>query len=73
MLSASEVSRRSILIAAQIEGLLVLLPKRTRFPAELKGIEEDAVRAIVALAERHTSEGCHGSERQIAGHCGADE
>ncbi|MBU9224627.1 TetR/AcrR family transcriptional regulator [Burkholderia multivorans] len=54
MLSAGDVSRRAALITAQIEGLLVLLPKRTRFPAELKGLEEDAVRAIVALAEHRS-------------------
>ncbi|MBY4725119.1 TetR/AcrR family transcriptional regulator [Burkholderia contaminans] len=43
--------RRAALVTAQIEGLIVLIPQRNRFPSDIKGIEDDAVTAILALAK----------------------
>lgn len=43
-------ARRAALITAHIDGLLVLIPQRDRFPSDIDGIEDDAVKAIVALA-----------------------
>ncbi|WP_162296923.1 TetR/AcrR family transcriptional regulator [Burkholderia ubonensis] len=49
-LSPSALARRAALITAQIEGLLVLIPQRNRFPSDIRGIEDDAVKAILAVA-----------------------
>ena len=43
--------RRAALVTAQIEGPIVLIPQRNRFPSDIKGIEDDAVTAILALAK----------------------
>ncbi|WP_081063293.1 TetR/AcrR family transcriptional regulator [Burkholderia stagnalis] len=48
-LTPLELSRRAALITCQIEGLFVLIPQRNRFPSDIKGIEDEAVKAIVAL------------------------
>ncbi|WP_080971069.1 TetR/AcrR family transcriptional regulator [Burkholderia cepacia] len=45
------LARRSALITAQIEGLVVFIPQRNRFPSDLKGLEDDAVKAVLALAK----------------------
>lgn len=45
------LARRSALITAQIEGLVVFIPQRNRFPSDLKGLEDDAVSAVLALAK----------------------
>ncbi|MBN3787675.1 TetR/AcrR family transcriptional regulator [Burkholderia sp. Ac-20353] len=42
---------RAALIGCQIEGLMLLIPQRNRFPSDIRGIEEEAVTAILALAE----------------------
>ena len=42
--------RRAALVTAQIEAI-VLIPQRNRFPSDIKGIEDDAVTAILALAK----------------------
>ncbi|WP_167338382.1 TetR/AcrR family transcriptional regulator [Paraburkholderia oxyphila] len=44
------LARRAALITGQIEGLLVLIPQRNRFPSDIKGIEDEAVKAILAVA-----------------------
>lgn len=49
-LSAQEIACRAALITCQIEGLIVLVPQRNRFPSDIRGIEDEAVKAIVALA-----------------------
>ncbi|WP_174958305.1 MULTISPECIES: TetR/AcrR family transcriptional regulator [Burkholderia] len=50
-LSRAVLTRRAALVTAQIEGLVVLIPQRNRFPSDIKGIEDDAVKAILALAK----------------------
>ncbi len=50
-LSRAALTRRAALVTARIEGLIVLIPQRNRFPSDLKGIEDDAVKAILALAK----------------------
>ncbi|WP_175425606.1 TetR/AcrR family transcriptional regulator [Trinickia violacea] len=52
-----ELSCRAALITCQIEGLLVLIPQRNRFPSDIRGIEDEAVRAIMALARAESSRG----------------
>lgn len=42
---------QAALVTAQIEGLIVLIPQRNRFPSDIKGIEDDAVMAVLALAK----------------------
>ncbi len=49
-LPPSVLARRAALITGQIEGLLVLIPQRNRFPSDLKGIEDEAVEVILAVA-----------------------
>ncbi|HDR9761029.1 TPA: TetR/AcrR family transcriptional regulator [Burkholderia cepacia] len=49
-LSPNVLARRAALIAGQIEGLLVLIPQRNRFPSDIKGIEDEAVKAIITVA-----------------------
>lgn len=49
-LSPGVLGRRSALISAQIEGLMVFVPQRNRFPFDLKGLEDDTVKAVLALA-----------------------
>jgi hypothetical protein len=49
-LSQLELSRRAALITAQIEGLLVLIPQRNRFPSDIRGMEDEIVKAVLALA-----------------------
>ncbi len=49
-LSPLELSRRAALITAQIEGLFVLIPQRNRFPSDIKGMEDEVVKAVLALA-----------------------
>ncbi|WP_133645484.1 TetR/AcrR family transcriptional regulator [Paraburkholderia flava] len=51
-LSPSELACRAALITCQIEGLFVLIPQRNRFPSDLKGIEDEAVKAIMAVVTR---------------------
>lgn len=41
---------RAALITGQIEGLLVLIPQRNRFPSDIKGIEDEAVKVILTVA-----------------------
>ncbi|CAN0642842.1 TetR/AcrR family transcriptional regulator [Burkholderia cepacia] len=50
-LSHAALARRAALVTAQIEGLIVLIPQRNRFPSDIKGIEDDAVMAVLALAK----------------------
>ncbi|WP_276322704.1 hypothetical protein [Burkholderia cepacia] len=50
-LSQAALARRAALVTAQIEGLIVLIPQRNRFPSDIKGIEDDAVMAVLALAK----------------------
>lgn len=50
--SKIELAHRAALITSQLEGLLLLVPQRNRFPSDLKGIEDAAVKAIMALATR---------------------
>ncbi|KWH25741.1 hypothetical protein WL99_23250 [Burkholderia cepacia] len=50
-LSPAALARRSALITAQIEGLVVFIPQRNRFPSDLRGLEEDVVTAVLALAK----------------------
>ncbi|WP_174982567.1 TetR/AcrR family transcriptional regulator [Burkholderia lata] len=50
-LSQAALTRRAALVTAQIEGLIVLIPQRNRFPSDIKGIEDDVVMAILALAK----------------------
>ncbi len=56
-LPSSELSCRAALITCQIEGLLVLIPQRNRFPSDVKGIEEEAVLSMRALAKAESSRG----------------
>lgn len=49
-LSTQEIACRAALITCQIEGLMVLIPQRNRFPSDIRGIEDEAVKAILALA-----------------------
>ncbi|MCP3717364.1 TetR/AcrR family transcriptional regulator [Paraburkholderia sp. CNPSo 3281] len=49
-LSPSVLAHRAALITGQIEGLLVLIPQRNRFPSDIKGIEDEAVRVILTVA-----------------------
>lgn len=49
-LPPQELACRAALITCQIDGLLVLIPQRNRFPSDVRGIEDEAVRAILALA-----------------------
>jgi TetR/AcrR family transcriptional regulator len=49
-LPPSVLARRAALMTGQIEGLLVLIPQRNRFPSDLKGIEDEAVKVILAVA-----------------------
>jgi TetR/AcrR family transcriptional regulator len=49
-LSSAELSCRAALVTCQIEGLLVLIPQRNRFPSDVRGIEDEAVRALLNLA-----------------------
>ncbi len=44
------LARRAALITAQIEGLFVLIPQRNRFPSDIKGLEDEAVKAVLAIA-----------------------
>ncbi|WP_446904908.1 TetR/AcrR family transcriptional regulator [Burkholderia sp. YIM B11467] len=50
VLPPSALTRRSELILAQIEGLMVFVPQRNRFPSDLRGLEDDAVKTVLALA-----------------------
>ncbi len=43
------LARRSALITAQIEGLVAFIPQRNRFPSDLKGIEDETVKAVMAV------------------------
>jgi TetR/AcrR family transcriptional regulator len=52
-----ELSCRAALITCQIEGLLLLIPQRNRFPSDVRGIEDEAVRAVLALARAGSSRG----------------
>lgn len=49
-LSPSVLARRAALITGQIEGLLVLIPQRNRFPSDINGIEDEAVKVILTVA-----------------------
>ncbi|MCA3780981.1 MAG: TetR/AcrR family transcriptional regulator [Burkholderia sp.] len=49
-LTPQQLARRSALITAQIEGLSVLIPQRNRFPSDIKGMEDEAVKAVLAVA-----------------------
>ncbi|SIO72099.1 transcriptional regulator, TetR family [Burkholderia sp. GAS332] len=49
-LTPTELSCRAALITSQLDGLLVLLPQRNSFPSDIRGIEDEAVRAVKALA-----------------------
>ncbi len=41
---------RAALIGCQIEGLMLLIPQRNRFPSDIRGIEDELLTAIQALA-----------------------
>ncbi|CAB3769818.1 hypothetical protein GQ57_08250 [Burkholderia sp. MSh2] len=49
-LSPLHLARRSALITAQIEGLSVFIPQRNRFPSDIKGMEDEVVKAVLAVA-----------------------
>lgn len=49
-LTPLHLARRSALITAQIEGLSVLIPQRNRFPSDIKGMEDEVVKAVLAVA-----------------------
>jgi TetR/AcrR family transcriptional regulator len=54
-LAPLELSCRAALITSQIDGLIVLIPQRNRFPSDIRGIEDEAVRAILALARAEST------------------
>jgi AcrR family transcriptional regulator len=56
-LPPQELSCRAALITCQIDGLLVLIPQRNRFPSDVRGLEDEAVRAILALAHAESGRG----------------
>ena len=49
-LERKDVARRAALMLSQIEGLMLLIPQQTRFPASLAGIEQLCIENIMALA-----------------------
>ncbi|CAB3745507.1 hypothetical protein LMG24238_07639 [Paraburkholderia sediminicola] len=49
-LTEQECMLRAALIACQIEGIMILIPQRTSFPRDLKGIEAELARAVMSLA-----------------------
>nr|WP_198399071.1 TetR/AcrR family transcriptional regulator [Caballeronia hypogeia] len=49
-LDASQAVRRAALIGCQIEGLMLLIPQRNRFPSDIRGIEDELVQAVLGLA-----------------------
>lgn len=49
-LEKKERARRAALMLSQIEGLMLLIPQQTRFPAGLAGIEQLCIENIIALA-----------------------
>ena len=49
-LPSLELSCRAALITCQIDGLMILIPQRNRFPSDIRGIEEEAVKAMMSLA-----------------------
>ncbi|MCA8031090.1 TetR/AcrR family transcriptional regulator [Burkholderia cepacia] len=56
-LTPLELARRAALITSQIDGLIVLIPQRNRFPSDIRGLEDEAVRAILALAHAESGRG----------------
>lgn len=54
-LSAHDCSLRAALISCQIEGLMSLIPQREAYPHSLDGIEEEAMRTMLALAAAPSS------------------
>lgn len=49
-LERKDVARRAAMMLSQIEGLMLLIPQQTRFPASLAGIEQLCIENIMALA-----------------------
>lgn len=49
-LTGHECALRAALISCQMEGLMILIPQRKSFPSDLKGVETEVVRAMMALA-----------------------
>jgi AcrR family transcriptional regulator len=62
-LTDHDCSIRAALISSQVEGLMVLIPQRTEFPVELKGVEEEAIQALIALAGSPSREKAGGGAR----------
>ncbi|TDG02878.1 TetR/AcrR family transcriptional regulator [Paraburkholderia guartelaensis] len=49
-LDQKQLMCRAALIGCQIEGLMLLIPQRNRFPSDIRGIEEELMTAVLALA-----------------------
>lgn len=58
-LERRDVARRAALMVTQIEGLMLLIPQQSRFPAGLAGIEQVCLDQILALA--HAPPGAAGA------------
>ncbi|EGD00286.1 TetR family transcriptional regulator [Burkholderia sp. TJI49] len=50
-LTAHECMLRAALISCQVEGLMILIPQRTTFVRDLRGIEAELMRAVMSLAK----------------------
>jgi AcrR family transcriptional regulator len=48
-LEKKEITRRAALMVTQIEGLMLLIPQQTRFPASMSGIEQLCIDQVLAL------------------------
>lgn len=48
-LAKKDVAQRAAMIATQIEGLMLLMPQQSRFPAELSGLEQVCTARIIEL------------------------
>ncbi|MCX5544750.1 TetR/AcrR family transcriptional regulator [Paraburkholderia sp. CNPSo 3076] len=53
-LTEHECALRAALISCQMEGLMILIPQRKSFPRDLKGLETEVIRAMMALASAPT-------------------
>jgi TetR/AcrR family transcriptional regulator len=51
-LERKDVARRAALMLSQIEGLMLLIPQQTRFPASLAGIEQLRIENILTSPSR---------------------
>ncbi|WP_396332540.1 TetR/AcrR family transcriptional regulator [Burkholderia anthina] len=59
-LTEHECALRAALISCQMEGLMILIPQRKRFPSDLKGLETEVMRAMMALANAPTGSSAAG-------------